>query len=142
MKLLVPFALAGFAAAAVATTTPAPPASRTVWDGVYSAEQVVRGKKGYNAECARCHGDNLLGGEESPPLVDKEFIKSWTGRSLGELVDLTVETMPSDGPGKLSRRLSTDIIAYMLNLNGFPAGQADLQSSAEVLNQIVIRPKK
>ncbi len=117
-------------------------AQRTVWDGVYTAEQVARGKKGYNAQCARCHGDNLLGGEESPALVDKEFFKGWTGKSVGELVDLTVDTMPSDGPGKLSRKLCTDIVAYMLSLNGFPAGAVELGTDAETLNKILIQPKK
>lgn len=137
MKFAVFFPLVAVAAFAAAST-----AQRTVWDGVYSAEQVARGKKGYNAQCARCHGDNLLGGEESPALVDKDFFKGWTGKSVGELVDLTVETMPSDGPGKLSRKLCTDIVTYVLSLNGFPAGTAELGTDAEALKQILIQPKK
>lgn len=137
MKFAVFFPLVAVAAFAAASA-----AQRTVWDGVYSAEQVARGKKGYNAQCARCHGDNLLGGEESPALVDKEFFKGWTGKSVGELVDLTVETMPSDGPGKLSRKLCTDIVTYVLSLNGFPVGTAELDPKAEILNQILIQPKK
>ena len=34
--------------------------------------------------------------------------------------------MPSDGPGKLSRRQCTDIIANLLSANGFPAGESEL----------------
>jgi mono/diheme cytochrome c family protein len=138
MKFVAFLPLAALAAFAASTTA----AQRTVWDGVYSAEQVARGKKGYNAQCARCHGDNLLGGEESPALVDKDFMKGWTGKSVGELVEVTVDTMPSDGPGKLSRKLCTDIVAYMLSLNGFPAGTAELPSDAATLKQIFIQPKK
>jgi mono/diheme cytochrome c family protein len=117
-------------------------ASRSVWSGVYSKEQVSRGQKLYNSQCARCHGEALLGGENSPPLVDRDFLEKWNGKSLGSLVDSTRKTMPSDGPGKLSRRQCTDIIAYLLSANGFPAGESDLESDAAVLNEILIQPKQ
>lgn len=119
-----------------------PAETRSVWEGVYTAEQVARGKRGYNAECARCHGENLLGGEDSPALVDKDFLKGWNGKTVGELVDVTVETMPSDGPGKLSRRQCTDITAFVLSANGFPTGARELPSDAAILARIIIEPKK
>ena len=112
-------------------------ASRTVWDGVYSKPQATRGQKAYNAQCARCHGDTLLGGESAPPLVDRDFLDKWNGKSVGSLVELTRTTMPSDGPGKLSRRLCSDIIAYVLSANGFPAGESELDSE----NESLIQPK-
>ena len=117
-------------------------ASSSVWDGVYSKEQANRGQKAYNSQCARCHGEALLGGETAPALVDSDFLDKWNGKSVGSLVELTRKTMPSDGPGKLSRRLCTDIIAYLLNANGFPAGESELDSDAAVQNDILIRPKR
>jgi mono/diheme cytochrome c family protein len=117
------------------------PASRSVWDGVYSREQASRGQTAYNSKCARCHGDALLGGEDSPPLVDKDFLERWNGKSVGSLVELTRGTMPSDGPGKVSRQQCTDIIAYLLGANGFPAGKSDLESDAAALNEIVFQSK-
>ena len=116
-------------------------ASRSVWSGVYSQDQASRGQKAYNSQCARCHGEALLGGENSPPLVDPDFLEKWYGKSVGSLVDFTRKTMPSDGPGKLSRRQCTDMIAYLLSANGFPAGESDLDSDAAVLNEILIQPK-
>ena len=116
-------------------------ASRSVWSGVYSQDQASRGQKAYNSHCARCHGEALLGGENSPPLVDRDFLDKWYGKSVGSLVDFTRKTMPSDGPGKLSRRQCTDMIAYLLSANGFPAGESDLDSDAAVLNEILIQPK-
>ena len=116
-------------------------ASRSVWSGVYSQDQASRGQKAYNSQCARCHGEALLGGENSPPLVDPDFLDKWYGKSVGSLVDFTRKTMPSDGPGKLSRRQCTDMIAYLLSANGFPAGESDLDSDAAVLNEILIQPK-
>ena len=82
-------------------------ATRSVWDGVYSKEQAGRGQAAYNSKCAGCHGEALLGGEDSPPLVDKDFLDKWNGRSVGDLVELTRKTMPADGPGKLSRQQCT-----------------------------------
>jgi len=117
-------------------------ASRTAWDGVYSSGQSDRGKKAYNSQCARCHGETLGGGEDSPALVDQEFLKNWHGKSVGRLVEYTREEMPSDGPGKLSRKQCTDIVAFLLGANGFPAGERELEPDVELMNQIQITPKK
>lgn len=117
-------------------------ASRTVWNGVYSKDQAARGQKAYNAQCARCHGEAMLGGENSPPLVDKDFLEKWNGHSVGELVERTRKTMPSDGPGKLSRRMCTDIVAYLMSANGFPAGASDLEADDDVQNEILIQRKQ
>lgn len=134
------------AAEAATPATPEAPApaaeARSVWDGVYSAEQSARGKKAYDSECARCHGDALLGGEDSPPLVDQDFLKGWYGKNVGRLVDQTRRTMPSDGPGRLSRQLCTDIVAYLLSANGFPAGKTDLSNDTTVQKAITIEAKK
>ena len=116
--------------------------SHSVWDGVYSPEQAARGKTAFLAQCARCHGETLLGGEDTRPLVDEDFLGRWNGRSVGVLVEITRVTMPSDGPGRLSRRQTTDLIAYLLSENGFPAGESDLKSNLALLNQIQIEPKK
>lgn len=117
-------------------------ASRSVWNGVYSKEQASRGQKAYNSQCERCHGEALLGGENSPRLVDQDFLEKGNGKSVGSLVDLTRKTMPTDGPGKLSRRQCVDIVAYLLGANGFPAGESDLESDAAVLNGILLEPKQ
>ena len=117
-------------------------ATRSVWDGIYSTEQASRGETAYNSKCARCHGEALLGGENSPALVDQDFLEKWQGRSVGSLVELVRKTMPSDGPGKLSRQQCTDLIAYLLSANGFPAGKTELTSDAAALNEILFQSKQ
>src|SRR3954469_3792162 len=83
-------------------------ASRSIWDGVYSAEQVARGKKSYANECADCHGENLEGdGRKSPPLKGDAFFKNWTTKSVHRLIDTTRRTMPPEDPATLSRELCT-----------------------------------
>ena len=114
----------------------------SIWAGVYSSEQVARGKKAYNAQCARCHGESLGGGEDSPALVDRDFLADWNGKPVGRLVEYTRKEMPSDGPGRLSRRQCTDIAAFLLDANGFPKGPGDLEPDLDLLNQIQIEPKK
>jgi quinoprotein glucose dehydrogenase len=123
----------------LAAAAAAPP--RSVREGVYSKDQAERGKTQYLEHCARCHGENLLGGEESPALVDGDFLAKWHGKTVGELVERVRKTMPTDGPGVLTRRQCVDIVAYMLSANEYPAGETELASDLAALNEIRIDPK-
>lgn len=116
--------------------------SRSVWDGVYSTEQSKRGQESYVKECAGCHGDLLTGGEQAPPLAGGEFLSNWNGLTLGDLFERIRKTMPMNKPGKLSREVNADILAYMLAVNRFPAGSTELSHTTEVLNQIRIEATK
>ena len=127
---------------AAAAPPPQPLASPSAWDGVFNKEQVERGRTAYNAQCARCHGETLGGGETSPALVDDRFFATWAGRTVGELVEYTRTTMPSDGPGKISRKRCIDIAAYVLSANGFPTGDHEFPTELAALNQITITRTK
>ena len=129
---------------AVAVVSAQPP-ERSVWDGVYNAEQSKRGEAAYAEKCASCHGLALGGGESAPPLTGGEFMANWSGLTVGDLFDRIRTSMPADRPGTLKRQETADILAYMLNVSQFPAGQTELGSQAEVLKQIKIeveKPKK
>jgi mono/diheme cytochrome c family protein len=130
-------------AAIVAAAQPATaPPSQSAWDGVFNQAQVERGRTAYNAQCARCHGETLGGGENSPALVDDVFFAFWGGKTVGDLVEYTRTTMPSDGPGKISRKRCTDIAAYLLSTNGFPAGDQELPAELDALKHITISRTK
>jgi S-disulfanyl-L-cysteine oxidoreductase SoxD len=127
------------AAAALAQTT------RSVWDGVYTAEQAKRGQDLYAKECASCHGSDLTGGESAPALAGPGFLSNWTSLTVGDLFERTRVSMPENDPGKLSRAQIADLIAYLLSANRFPAGKAELDKQAEALKQIRLdaeAPKK
>ncbi len=113
-----------------------PKPSRSVWDGVFSDEQSGRGKALYQQHCASCHAGTLDGSEVAPPLAGSEFLANWGGLPLGELVERIRTTMPLTNPGRLSREVNTDIVAYILNVNQFPAGKAALPADAQVLQLI------
>jgi mono/diheme cytochrome c family protein len=102
---------------------------RTVTSNVYSAEQATRGQQVYQAGCASCHGDKLEGGL-GPMLTGDGFLSVWNGRSLLDLADKIQNTMPFEAPGTLSRQQSIDTVAYMLQVGGYPAGQAPLADAA------------
>ena len=110
--------------------------SRSVRDGVYTEAQAKRGEPLYKRECASCHGDSLTGGESAPPLAGGEFLANWNGLTLADLFERIRKTMPLDKPGKLSREVNADILAYVLGVNGFPAGKTELQHTANQLKQI------
>jgi S-disulfanyl-L-cysteine oxidoreductase SoxD len=120
-------------------------ATKSVWDGVYTADQAKRGETAYNANCSACHGDQLTGGEMAPPLTGGEFMSNWSGLTVGDLYDRIRTTMPAGRPGKLSREMNADIVSYILSFNKFPAGDAELSHQSEVLKQIKLdaeKPKK
>ncbi len=50
--------------------------------------------------------------------------------------------MPADNPGKLTREQDADVLAFMLSVNQFPAGQSELEHRTEVLKQIKLEATK
>jgi S-disulfanyl-L-cysteine oxidoreductase SoxD len=111
---------------------------RTVWDSVYSAPQAARGESAYVKTCAKCHQASLGGADESPALVGSAFLGNWNGQSVAALHDRIRSSMPPDDPGTYSRELVTDVIAYMLKMNAFPAGASELPKESEGLKDITI----
>jgi len=115
---------------------------RTVWDGVYSAEQAKRGQARYAELCSSCHGDSLAGGESAPPLAGGEFLANWNTLTVGDLFDRTRNTMPQNKPGSLSREANAEILAFVLSANQFPAGKDALPQASEALREIRIEAVK
>jgi mono/diheme cytochrome c family protein len=127
---------------AVFTALHAQSTAHSVWDGVYTADQAKRGQALYNQHCAHCHGDSLAGGEMAPPLAGGNFQSNWNGLSVGDLFDRTRISMPQDKPGKLSREVNADILAYVFSVNQYPVGQTELPHASEVLKDIMIEASK
>lgn len=118
------------------------PKQRTVWDAAYTNTQADRGKELYNQNCASCHSDTLMGGEQAPPLAGGEFLSNWTELTVGDLFERIRTTMPIGRAGRLSRQINADIVAYMLKANRYPAGETELAKETEVLKQIRITANK
>lgn len=111
---------------------------RTVWDGVYSQEQAGRGATGYAGTCASCHREDLRGDNTAPALIGVSFTFLWGDMSLGALLSKIQTEMPTDRPNSLPTANYIDILAYILEANGFPAGEGDLGPDATALERIRI----
>ena len=116
--------------------SPAVARDRTTWDSVYNTEQADRGQTAYKQVCARCHRDALSGGDEAPALTGSAFMSAWNGLTLEELHERIRTTMPTDTPGVYTKQQVTDVIAYMLRFNGFPAGAKELTHELDALKGI------
>ena len=117
-------------------------APSSVWDGVFTEEQVKRGAAAYQRECSNCHGASLEGGDMTPPLVGGGFTSNWNDLTLGDLFDRIRLTMPLDSPGRLSRQQIADVIAFILKTNAWPSGTTELLPEAGALKQIKIEANK
>ena len=120
----------------VALVAAAAQGQKTTWDKVYTAEQAARGEKLYADNCATCHGESLGGVEMAPPLAGDVFNSNWEGVSLNDLFERMRTSMPQNKPGSLSRAQNADILAHMLKVGNFPAGDAPLDGQAGALTQI------
>jgi mono/diheme cytochrome c family protein len=116
--------------------------TRSVWDGVYTKEQANKGQATYGEVCLKCHGETLGGGEGGPALAGEEFRRKWNGKTAGDLFGLIRKTMPSDDPGSLSNREYSNLIAYILSVNEFPAGPKEVDRDVAALNEIRIEMKR
>jgi len=115
---------------------------KTTADGVYTAAQAARGQKVYADSCASCHGDDLSGGGQTPPLAGKEFNGDWIDLSVADLFDRTKATMPADKPGSLTADQTADVVAFLLQKATFPAGDAALPADSAPLKAIkFVAPK-
>ena len=117
-------------------------ADRSVWTGVYTADQADRGKAVYADQCASCHGATLAGGDVAPPLSGSAFLNNWNNTSAGDLFDRISTTMPQSAPGSLSGKQVSDVEAYIFQANGFPAGQTMLPPAQPMMTGIKIVASK
>jgi alcohol dehydrogenase (cytochrome c) len=122
----------------VATTTvvAGQETGRSVWQGVYTTAQSERGKSVYQQSCGQCHGETL-GGDIGPTLVGP-FWAIWEGRTAAELYKVIRTTMPADAPESLKPQEYADLIAYLFNVNTFPAGEKELPAEPAELERITI----
>src|SRR5690606_15014045 len=86
-------------------------------------EQVARGATAYAQQCSTCHGQDIVGSISGYP--DASLFYSFISSA-----------MPANAPGSLPAQQYADIVAYLLNENGFPIGTEELPADPEILAQI------
>jgi mono/diheme cytochrome c family protein len=103
---------------------------KSVKAGVYTAAQADRGVTLFRSKCASCHAPNRF--------TDDLFYLSFAGKPLWEMFDVISDTMPEDNPGSLKKEEYADVIAYLLKLNNFPAGNDALPTEKDALSAILM----
>ena len=105
----------------------------SIWQGVYTDVQATRGARVFVRECVQCHSDNAgatSGEGTATSLVGEDFRFRWTDSSIADLFDSISQTMPLSAPNSLSLREYSAVTAYLLRLNEYPAGTAELDHNA------------
>ena len=98
--------------------------TRTIRDGVFTTAQASLGQELFEANCARCHGEDLLGAN-ARPLAGDAFIRDWGGLTLDQFYE-RVRNMPPGAPSSLADTDYLHIITYVLQVNEFPPGVEEL----------------
>lgn len=104
----------------------------------FTAEQVDRGRELYVSMCQVCHGTNLDNGQFATPIKGFFFANKWGGKSLGELARFTWEQMPEGNGKSLNVNQYIDALAFILNQNGFEAGDTPMSENFEELDPITL----
>lgn len=125
-------AAAGSAAQKQATTN----------DGVYTKTQADAAKEQFDKICADCHPFTVAGKKKPKdvPLGEDPFYDNWTGRPLSQMITTISLTMPNDGSAVVTEEEAADLVAYILQQNGFAAGSQPLTKATAAA--VVERPKK
>jgi S-disulfanyl-L-cysteine oxidoreductase SoxD len=111
--------------------------------GAYTVEQATRGKAHYQGFCAPCHLGDLSGtlaaDTGAPPLRGAPFVASLQRKGAAGVFDYVKTTMPPDDPASLEDGTYLDILTYLIQANGFPAGSREL-TAADLSHVRVGRP--
>jgi ankyrin repeat protein len=128
-----------------------PPPSKTVafavetnskiWSGVYTTAQAARGRSNFERSCSNCHNSDLSGSVRGPALHGESFLKNWANTTANTLFIKLRDSMPATYPGSVPDTEKIDILAYLLEANGFPSGKTELPLNQKELETIPIAQK-
>lgn len=103
----------------------------------YNVGQTIAGKPAYDTHCASCHGADLSGAGPAVALRGQIFMEKWSNKPANELF-AAVRRMPPGQPDAISPAQAANIIAFMLQANGFPTGPQPFPASEEALSRLII----
>jgi mono/diheme cytochrome c family protein len=103
-------------------------ATASILQGSYTAAQATRGQSVFSQTCGNCHSTSEFAGAP--------FQRKWAGQPVFTFFDHLRNSMPLDNPGGLSRAEYAAVLAYILRLNSYPEGAADLPAEDDKLRRI------
>jgi cytochrome c len=105
---------------------------RTVNEGVYTKDQAKVGEGLYEAQCILCHDKKYF----------RPVLKRWEGQPINVLYTVMSTSMPESNPGFLSEKEYVDILAYILSLSRYAAGDTELDYNDGALSEVMVEARK
>jgi mono/diheme cytochrome c family protein len=97
---------------------------------LYTAEQAEKGALAYYQNCAMCHGPSLDGqpaGFSGPALKGANFADPSYDFHVKDIFNFVAKLMPAATPGSLTPEQDVQVMAFLLQQNGYPAGSRELE---------------
>lgn len=98
----------------------------TTADGIFTVAQAERGQQLFRGVCSECH--------DQEDWTEVGFRNRWQDQSVFQLWYYINDRMPYDDPWSLSRQQVTDVLTYILQLNDLPAGDAELATDDDSID--------
>ena len=95
---------------------------------LYTAAQARAGHRAYEHHCAACHGKQEQG-LVGPALSGPIFASPKANYKVRDIYLFLSVNMPAYAPGSLTPKQYVDIMSFLLQQNGFPAGRTALTHS-------------
>jgi polar amino acid transport system substrate-binding protein len=113
----------------VADTSGTPKRQHRKVPALYTADQATKGALAYYQNCSMCHGpllDGQSGGYSGPALKGAEFADPSYDFHLSDMFNFVAKLMPAATPGSLTHEQDVEIMAFILQQNGYPPGSHEL----------------
>jgi mono/diheme cytochrome c family protein len=140
-RLIQPYRRAG-ATAGKAVDIERPKVKRSRVPALYTAEQATNGALAYYQNCAMCHAPLLDGqsaGYSAPALKGPEFADPSYDFHVSDIFNFVAKLMPAATPGSLTPDQDVIIMAFILQQNGYPAGNKELTFQEAAKSKVAIR---
>jgi hypothetical protein len=128
--------LAALLAAPLAAQAPESAANAPRGAAIYTDAQAERGSQVYGYRCVACH--------QRTDYANPDFRLKWNGQTAFALFERIRSSMPDTDPGSYGITEYQDVVAYILKMNGLPAGTAsfvgDSVAKATVLDFARYKP--
>lgn len=105
---------------------------------LFTQAQAGEGKSIYEAKCSFCHAPDLTG-RAGPALKGKFFASPSHKYKVGDIFTIVAQNMPATAPGSLTNEEYAKIMAFILQQNGYPAGEQELTFDAAKSSKTPLR---
>lgn len=143
-----PTELSGGPVAAVARTHDTQQGETSHAEGFYTRTQAARGKTAFNRNCAYCHSVDakLWSAASNEAILPRTFGGRFVERVYhGKLLYPSVfylfkklDSMPAFNTNAIPPQTKADIVAYILEANGKPAGPDELTSDTDAMKSMML----